>query len=97
MWQEQHRCYYKWDGEELTASLQHHTPERDNHPYERYGVQIHASDGGLVVIGYIAAEEFDPVLGKAICDMALAKEKDFDWWMENRFAWWVDNTALVIV
>lgn len=90
-WEEQKGSYYKWDDENLNASLIHHIPEHDGHPYERYSVQIHTSDGGLVVIGYIRIEHFDADVAQSLADLALSENQTYDWWIANATEWWMQH------
>ena len=90
-WQLNNKSYYKWseENEELFASIIYHN-EHDGAHQNQYGVQIHPTDGGIVVIGYINKQDFNPDSTKLIADRALAEQKTYDWWIKNYKEWWTD-------
>lgn len=90
-WETYTESHYLWDDGELVASLQHLTPERDNHPHERWAVQIHTTDGGIVTPGYISAIDFKARGAHHLAELALAENQPYDWWMENGATWWESN------
>jgi hypothetical protein len=94
MWKLDNGSYYKWEHGELTGSIIHCSESDGCHP-NQYGIQIHTADGGLFCIGHILNVEFNPILVRAICDMALRENKDFDWWVENKNVWWYENVIRV--
>ena len=74
--------WFKFDDGVLVASLIHHDAERDNHPRNRWVIQIHTVDDGLFVIGYVNDEDFDAVTAQAIADAALRENMTFEQWKE---------------
>jgi len=77
---------------ELVASLINHGPHDDIN-LNKWGVQIHPADGGLVVIGYIHQDAFDSISAQAIADAALHENKDYEWWVANATEWFMKNTV----
>lgn len=92
MWELNNGSYYKYEDGELTGSIIHHQEFDGRHP-NQYEIQIHTSDGGLLAIGYIRDVEFNEILAKEICNMALRENKDFNWWIDNYGIWWQQNTV----
>jgi len=92
MWELNNGSYYNFEGDELFASIIKHRPDDGVHP-DVYGCQIHPSDGGIVVIGYIPNDVFDHVRAQAICDAALSENMPFAWWVENAAQWWANEVS----
>lgn len=92
--------YFKWEGKgedrDLVASLIHHIAERDGHPCDRWGVQIHTEDGGLVIIGYIPEADFDARAAQILADRALLKKASYERWLAAGSDWFNRNWKYVV-
>lgn len=98
MWEENNGSYYRWekgtlDNRNLVGSLIYSDKNDGKYP-DVWHIQIHTSDGGLIVINRVKNTEFIPRLAKAIVDMALKENQTFRWWATNRLKWWYEKTII---
>lgn len=85
--------YYQWENDELVASIIYHDENDGGNP-SADGLQIHTSDGGLWVVGYLPERGFDIRPATAIVNKALKENKDFNWWKANGDLWFALNVIL---